>query len=508
MGIINKESVFLFIAFLLFIKSKYIVIPLKKYTYNSNENNNLLLNIYSNIYYTEVSIGSPKQTIITFINTTSSSNIGICSKLTDSRFYLENPNISKDYNYSISSTFYQIDEGDMKMGTDDLLIKDRIHFFTNFELTEEIKVENLSILYNPNNEGYILDDVGIDFIIEKEKKTTSGYIGFKLGTKSQSVNNNLLDQLKEKDIISNTIFTFMEVNQNNEKYKNNNIEYLLVIGEDIYDIFNNKDINKYISEKYDKKKYIEKCRLNDYIINEGFYFIWKVTFNNIYININNNNINMQNIQNVFLDQDYGLISGTKEYRDLIEKNFFIEYINKTKCSIEILRTNDLGSFYYYVCDSDININNFPPLFFKSNNFQYEFKLTENDLFRKDNTKIYFLIVFEFSRTTTWKLGKPFLEKYLFSYDYDAKTISFYNENLIGEETKSETNNDKDIKKYIIVIFVLLLIALVIGFLIGRYIYYQRKKKKALELDDSLNYDYIDESSKNEEKGDKLAINLE
>ena len=177
MGIINKESVFLFIAFLLFIKSKYIVIPLKKYTYNSNENNNLLLNIYSNIYYTEVSIGSPKQTIITFINTTSSSNIGICSKLTDSRFYLENPNISKDYNYSISSTFYQIDEGDMKMGTDDLLIKDRIHFFTNFELTEEIKVENLSILYNTNNEGYILDDVGIDFIIEKEKKTTSGYIG-------------------------------------------------------------------------------------------------------------------------------------------------------------------------------------------------------------------------------------------------------------------------------------------------------------------------------------------
>jgi hypothetical protein len=183
------------------------------------------------------------------------------------------------------------------------------------------------------------------------------------------------------------------------------------------------------------------------------------------------------------------------------------FINN-KCIERNTSTYEIGAFYYYVCDGDININNFPTLYFKSKNLQYIFQLTKDDIFIKVKNKIYFLIIFEFSRTNTWVLGKPFLNKYLFSYNYDAKTISFYNENLLEESENNNNNNDNNNnKKYIIlfIIIVLSLIALVLGFIIGRYIYYKRKNKRALELDESLNNNYIDEEGKNKEKKD-ISIN--
>ena len=62
-------------------------------------------------------------------------------------------------------------------------------------------------------------------------------------------------------------------------------------------------------------------------------------------------------------------------------------------------------------------------------------------------------------------------------------------------------------KYIILIFAfLILVSLIFGFLLGRYIYYEAKRKKALELDDSLNYNYENDELKNKEKQDILNIN--
>jgi hypothetical protein len=79
----------------------------------------------------------------------------------------------------------------------------------------------------------------MDFIIEKEKRTTCGYIGFKLGYNYEDTNNNLLNQLKEKNIISNTIFSFIEVNKNNDKYKKNNIcSFSRNYNSNLYSIYN------------------------------------------------------------------------------------------------------------------------------------------------------------------------------------------------------------------------------------------------------------------------------
>ena len=145
---------------------------LTKYNYDFNEKENILSKIYSNIYYTKLSIGEPYQSIATFINTTSISNIGIINKFCDKKFYINNSQINKDYIYKNSSSFHNYKNENMILGTKDILISEQIKFYTNFELNKEINVDNISLLYNPNNEGYIIDDVGIDFILEREKKTT------------------------------------------------------------------------------------------------------------------------------------------------------------------------------------------------------------------------------------------------------------------------------------------------------------------------------------------------
>ena len=345
---INIGLPFLFLNFCIQINSKYIVIPLTKYDYDSNNNENILSKIYSNIYYTKLSIGEPEQSIAAFINTSSVSNIGILNKFCDKKFYMNNSDINKDYIYSNSSTFKKYGNENMILGVKDILITDEIKLYSDFDLSNKVSVENLSILYNPNNEGYIVDDVGIDFILEREKKTTCGYIGFQLGFQRNNIYNNLLEQLKEKKIISNTAFCFLEVNKNNELYQKNKVDNLLIIGEELYDIIKIKNIEKYISNKYNKNKIDEKYKLSDYVVNEGYYyFVWKITCSNIYIKFpnENNNTYLEQIDNIYLDNDYGLISGTNEYKVLIEQFFFNDYIQKEKCVKNLSKKNDNNFFY-------------------------------------------------------------------------------------------------------------------------------------------------------------------
>jgi len=510
------QILYLILLLLSYGDSKYVIIPLTKYNYLPNENEkNIISKIFSNIYYTKLNIGSPSQSLAAFINTSSVSNIGIINKFCDKKFYIENIGINKDYKYLNSSTFKNYKNENMLLGTKDFLITDKIKFYSDFELKTEINVDNISLLYNPNNEGYIIDDVGIDFIIEREKKTTCAYIGFQLGFQRNNVYNNLLDQLKNKKIISNTVFSFIEVNPKNELYKKNGIDYLLILGEELHDIININNIGMYISDKYNKNKIKEKNKLNDYIVNEGYYyFVWKITCSDIYIKINNNYkdnlIYLENMQNIYINQDFGLISGTAEYRNFIEQNFFNQYENNSKCSRDILNKNTNGNYYYYfVCDDDVDLSKFPSLFFKSKILQYEYSLEKEDLFIRDKDKIYFLIIFDLRLSDTWKLGKIFLDKYFFSYNYEARTISFYNENLLLDETNNKkSNNNFNLIIIMSVIIFLALLALILGFICGKNINNLRKKNKAYELDSEIKNNLIKDNKNNsQENKENFSINI-
>ena len=96
-------------------------------------------------------------------------------------------------------------------------------------------------------------------------------------------------------------------------------------------------------------------------------------------------------------------------------------------------------------------------------------------------KYYFNVIFpeETYLNNNWYLGLPFLRRYQFIFNYDSKTIGFYNENYKGEgnsETNTESNSSSYFKITIQIIIVIVLVILIfVAFIIGRKYNDNRKK---------------------------------
>ena len=165
-----------------------------------------------------------------------------------------------------------------------------------------------------------------------------------------------------------------------------------------------------------------------------------------------------------------------------------------------------------VCD--ITFNNykksFPNVYFYSEQLFLAFSLNSDDIFYEYNNKIYFLIVYKDTVKTFWKLGKIFLKKYPFMFDYDRKIISYVNLKRTWnpkKHSKKETNKNntnikdnnfkiKNVKEYIVII--LLVIGIIIGLFIGKRIWNKNNRLKANELEE--NYKYMDKAIDKEKVG--------
>lgn len=171
---------------------------------------------------------------------------------------------------------------------------------------------------------------------------------------------------------------------------------------------------------------------------------------------------------------------------------FEEYINKTECFYDSFKKN---SYYFYYCknnkDTISKIKSvFPGIIFRSNDFETSFTLDADDLFIEENNYVFCLIYFTTSSGISWILGKPFLKKYQFSFNYESKYITFYKEN---EQNKGEINGPNNgISPTVlwIVVCATVVIVSVICFIIFKYYLHGKlfKKKRANELEDS-DYDY-------------------
>jgi hypothetical protein len=162
--------------------------------------------------------------------------------------------------------------------------------------------------------------------------------------------------------------------------------------------------------------------------------------------------------------------------------------------------------FYCVKSENFNENTlktFPTLYLEHNQLNYTFKLTYLDLFVEKDGKYWFLIGVKNSYSNDWYLGYPFLRKYQFAFNQDAKSISFYNQD--SKEEDSETNKDSKDKDannklnknltYIVLIVLSWIVFILLGFLLGRYLCKKYKeKKRANELDDD--YEYINEKKEN------------
>jgi hypothetical protein len=107
---------------------------------------------------------------------------------------------------------------------------------------------------------------------------------------------------------------------------------------------------------------------------------------------------------------------------------------------------------------------------------FSFNFTSNDVFIKENNKLYCSLIF-LQGNNKWILGETFFKKYELIFDLDKKILAIYT-----QKTK------KRINFYIYIIFLLIIVIAFLIFLLIRCYYYLPRRKRANELEEQ--YEYI------------------
>ena len=179
-------------------------------------------------------------------------------------------------------------------------------------------------------------------------------------------------------------------------------------------------------------------------------------------------------------------------------DYFLSYIKNDICKSEVI---DI-TITVIVCDGskfgEKDIETFPKIIFKKYKLDFNISFENNELFYYRDSKYFFKIYQRFGKSKKFILGRMFLKKYLTIFNAEKKQIYFYNNKQTDKgDDAYETNNYflKEWWKIILILFLLcIVIFLVIGIIIGK-ILFKNRKKHANELDD--NYIYQENNNKNE-----------
>jgi hypothetical protein len=219
--------------------------------------------------------------------------------------------------------------------------------------------------------------------------------------------------------------------------------------------------------------------------------------------------------------DLNYIISDEQYYIELKKVYFQKFFDNNTCHEEKSYKEGEGYTYMIICDISFKNyqNSFPGVYFYSEQLFFAFNLYPEDVFYEYNNKIYFLIIHKDSITNFWRLGKIFLKKCPFMFDYDKKIISYVhlnrtwqpkkNEKKKQEKNENNENNEKggsgenetknfgNIKDIILII--LLIIGILFGIFLGKRIWNKKQKLKANELEEE-NYQYIQTNKKEKEIG--------
>ena len=337
----------------------------------------------------------------------------------------------------------------------------------------------------------IFNDTQI-IIEEYTDKKVSAVIGLGSPYLNSNEGINIIKELKRIKAINDYSYTFKYVTSRDGQ---------LIIGNLPHEYYN--------SNKYDKNEYV---KINSNSPND-FNFPWSISFNKIFLsNKDSEAINIQNNANSIIAPNLGFIIGTNNYRKLIYENYFKSLIKEGTCKISkinnIYNKFDLKNeiFETFYCEiklfDDKYKSLFPNLNFQQNDINYIFYFSFYDLFVEIQERYYFLITFpeeEYSNNN-WYVGIPFLRRYQLVFNYDSKTIGFYNDKIDENEKKPNSNstegnidrNSKDnssIRLIIEITIIVILVALIfVSYFVGKKIN-EKKKKRANELSND-NYEYL------------------
>ena len=483
---------------LIFKVNSQLKIPLTyfpKYKYNTSSPANIMISMMIERIYANIEIGTPKKTIqIPLLFDANEFFIGDNPKR---KFNKDDFTDLKFYNVSLSQTCReQADAYDEFCG---------VYFEQSSHMSDYIyfgdRKENLSFYVPYNYREYV-----------------SGGIGMKLDTDNTVCKDTLLrersffEQLKKKNLINKYDFS---VFYDSKEYKKEEGAFLLMGGlphefkEDLgyykSESFNEKNIKNVNMKNYETKFEIDKI-LGYYGKNQS----------NLIEDFTSYYGNFKVIQ---LDYNNGGIQGPLNMKKFYEKAF--EGYLGNLCFNE---TFSGFNKYFFYCKKEIGKDidkikeKFPGVIFQSNDLNYTFTIDADDLFLENGDYIYCLIYF-YSNYDPWKMGKPFLKKYQFSFNFDAKNIFHYQINKGGEEDKGR----KGVPIYILIISIVgtLIIVGLISFLVFKFRFGGKcsRKKRANELDDD-DYAYTSKEERKEQnennseeqqniyENDKLGINSE
>ena len=463
----NSKKRFLILYFL--IKSIYIesavFLPInifneKNYTMKNNENNSSHLDVIKTYYfdtlYTIFEIGTPSQKVSLIVNSQKLDykiiNFDSYNK-TNYKFPYNFFNESKSKTYKTEGCkdiIGDLDEIETICKSNDTFI-----FYKDINIKKQINYNNLYFQLIKDNESDIPGEVGIGPF-----------------DKNFDEENNFFKILKKNNLI-NTYYYYFEF----EHYKDTNGK--LIIGDLPHILFPNK-----FSED-------DLMLINNYI--ESYYIRnWRFLFDRIFINQT-----FLYYKKVELQFDSDIIIGTYELEMYLNSHFFnnftkdVNFFNDTFKPYDNLYTK--YTFYYF----NINLKEtlyrlIPSIKFDSNDLNYTFEITNDELFIIKGNYIYLKILFPLTKQQDYFiLGRTFTIKYPFVFNPDLKQIGFYKKFTTNK--KEDFNYWKLIKIFIIIFTSILLI--IIGIKIGKYLYGVNRKRRANELDDDYEYTQSDHTEK-------------
>lgn len=447
------------IIFINFINS-IIVLPLRKVQPNINLTNSyeFINHFLSNNLYTIIKIGDPYQDL----------EINIKEEVTVfsiNSFYC---NLNEFYDRNISKTFINLTQFKENIFNfyDCCIAEESFYFYTDLELKKEKKIENIKFIYEKEKK------------VGKEIYNNCGQIslGF-INYYNEKNDYDFITELKKLGFINDYTWTIKFV----EKDKTvNNIEGYLIIGDypHIYDNINYKEINL-------------RGTLNNMEENN-----WNLEFQKI--SVNNTQLTHYMIGVISFNKNY--IMGTEEYKTTINYMFFNKYIDDGICFDDNINSH----YFLFYCKSNAfnekDIDKFPSLDFYHFQYNVTFSFNGSDLFFENNGYYYFLVIFDRYNYRNWQLGKLFLKKYQLIFNSDSKMINYYIEN--NDIKKNEDGKIKNKEIIIIILIIIVIISFIVGMVIGRFIYNNKKQKANL-----MKEEYLFKKSESFEDSDKIEQNM-
>ena len=175
-----------------------------------------------------------------------------------------------------------------------------------------------------------------------------------------------------------------------------------------------------------------------------------------------------------------MIVGPTNYENFIREFFR----NESTCSFDYTKMG-YATFKYYSCDKSFDESKIENLTFELKSISFNFTFNGKDLFYNENGKKYFKIIFLLYRQQYWYLGREFLKKYKLRFDTDRKSIFIPVNKKINDKSTAFYKLAHFWIIFSLGIFIIILIAIII-IVLKKF----PRKKRANELEDDEDYDYI------------------